>query len=81
MADESGSVFAFDPTFASGLTGNVASGSSFFLGGTFTRYLMRGLNAGSNWVHWHVTGSPDLQALQAPETIPDLSTVTIAAEW
>jgi hypothetical protein len=44
-------------------------------------YLMRGLNAGGGYVHWKVLGSPDLLAIQAPETIPDLSTVAIAGEW
>lgn len=46
-----------------------------------TYYLMRGINAGNNYVHWRVTKSPDLTATYAPEAIPDLSTVTIAAQW
>jgi len=46
-----------------------------------TYYLMRGLNAGGNYVHWMVTESPDLLAIQAPEAIPNLATVTIAAQW
>jgi hypothetical protein len=44
-------------------------------------YLMRGLNAVGNYVHWKVVGSPDLQAIYAPEIIPNLSTITIAGEW
>jgi len=47
----------------------------------FITYLMRGLNAGNNYIHWQVTGSPDVQATRAPETIPDLSTVTIVSKW
>jgi hypothetical protein len=45
------------------------------------QYLMRGINISNNYVHWKVAGEPDLTATYAPETIPDLSTVTIAAKW
>jgi hypothetical protein len=44
-------------------------------------YLMRGVNAGGDFVHWGVEREPDLLAVYAPEPIPDLSTVTIAAKW
>jgi len=44
-------------------------------------YLMRGINGGGNYVYWQVAENPDLTAIYAPEPIPDLSTVTIAAQW
>lgn len=56
-------------------------GQAIAFGTAAMNYLMRGINIGGNYIHWLVTGQPDLQALQAPETIPDLSTVTIAGQW
>lgn len=83
MADLDGSVYPLETPSSGPYPASFVSGSYYGMAShSFViNYTMRGINISSNYVYWNVTGSPDLTGAQAPEAIPDPSTIVIAAQW